>query len=121
MLMITGSEIGKDNATIVDRDDQAGICGTRTPLRILRRQPWSLLLLRSTHRAIRRLSLFGLTTCKFRDGTFETAVPGGNGGRGGVKSRAARATYVMRIRVTPGTHGRMIGHQSFDRVFEFRG
>lgn len=51
----------------------------------------------------------------FRDGTYETAVLDG---RGGVKSRAARAMYVIHIRVTPGTLApRMSGRQIFDRVY----
>ena len=71
---------------------------------------------RSTHQRIRRLSPFRLSLCSSRDGTFKAALPGGIGGRSGVKSRATRASYVIRTRVTPGTLVRMIGHQNFDRV-----
>ena len=77
---------------------------------------WTLFQ-RPTHSQIRRLSLFRLTNCSFHDGTFERALPGG---RGGVKSRVARATYVIHTRVTLGTLARMIGHQIFGRVFEGR-
>ena len=53
---------------------------------------------------------------RFRDGMFETAVPGV---RAGVKSRPARAAYVICTRVTHGTLARMIGRQIFDRVLQF--
>lgn len=73
----------------------------------------------SIHQRFRRLSPFRLVSSSCRDGTFKAALPGGNCGRSGLKSRATRASYVIRTRVTLGTLACVIGHQSFDRVSIF--
>ena len=85
--MFTGKEIGKDNVAAVDLDDQCRNCGSSSAVAHPQASALGALFCSAQPtNKIRKLSLFRLTTCSFRDGTLDTAVPGRNGGHGGVKS-----------------------------------